>query len=115
MGMHCCCGIKKREGWKCECDWTGWFLCFNQETHQTDSPIKDRPDQDGTYMVRVFEDGNDYETESEFSTVAKNWGEYTNQAISHWKVCYEDGWTGYRGVYAWKQKIPISKKLTYDH
>jgi len=30
------------------------------------------------------------------------WGEYTNQAVSRWKIEYNDNWMGYRGVYAWK-------------
>lgn len=59
--------------------------------------------------MRVFEDGDDYEAESEFCTQEKNWGEYTNQAVSHWKIVYDDGWMGYRGVYAW-YSIPIEMK-----
>jgi len=103
MGMYCACGIKKIDGWKCECDWDGWFICFNPELHQTTAPIKKMPDQEGKYLVRVFEDGDDEETESNFSLVAKNWGQSTNKAISHWEIEYNDEWTGYRGVYAWKK------------
>ena len=102
--MYCCCGVKKREGWVCECDWEGWFLCFACENIPVTVPIKEIPDKDGTYEVRVFEDGDYHEMESEFSSVKKDWGEPTNQAVSHWKIEYEDGWCGYRGVYAWKGK-----------
>lgn len=102
--MYCCCGVKKTDEWKCECDWEGWFIRFNQELHKTNAPIKTIPDKDGTYSVRVYEDGDDSECESEFSIVKKNWGEPTNQIISHWKIEYSDNWTGYRGVYAWKEK-----------
>ena len=106
MGMYCACGVKKRDDWKCECDWDGWFLCFECEAvRETQAPIKCIPDKDGKYLVRVFEDGDDYEDESEFSLENKNWGESTNQAISHWKIEYNDNWTGYRGVYAWKEKM----------
>ncbi len=66
-------------------------------------PIKKIPEKEGIYCVRVFEDGDDHETESEFSSKEKNWGEYTNQAISNWKIEYCDNWTGFRGVYAWKE------------
>ena len=109
MGMYCCCGVKKRDGWVCQCDWEGWFLCWKQENldiHSIpiDVPIKKIPDKDGIYLVRVFEDGDDNEVESEFCLLEKNWGEVTNQAISHWKIVYNDNWMGYRGVYAWKEK-----------
>ncbi len=104
MGIYCCCGIKKRDNWVCECDWNGWFLCFQHENTPVNVPIKEIPDKDGVYEVRVFEDGDDHETQSEFSLTKKNWGEFTNQAISHWKIEYEDNWMGYRGVYAWKPK-----------
>lgn len=108
MGMYCCCGIKKRDGWICQCDWTEWFLCFemdyNHDNFPLNIPIKEIPDKDGTYEVRVFEDGDYDEMESEFSLVKKNWGEVTNQAISHWRSEYDDNWMGYRGVYAWKEK-----------
>jgi hypothetical protein len=102
--MYCCCGVKKRDDWVCECNWDGWFLCFECENLPELIPIKSCPDTDGTYEVRVFEDGDHNETESEFSVIKKNWGEYTNQAISNWKITYNDGWCGYRGVYAWKAK-----------
>jgi len=107
MGMYCCCGVKKRDDWVCECDWNGWFLCWEQtrkDLHAipVDVAVKKIPDREGIYLVRVFED-DDYETESEFSLTEKNWGEDTNQAISHWKVTYCDNWTGHRGVYAWKE------------
>jgi hypothetical protein len=108
MGMYCACGVKKREGWVCECDWDNWYLCFEDKDPSlhgltTEVPVKKIPDKDGTYQVRVFEDGDYDETESEFSLTKKNWGENTNQMISHWKVEYFDGWVGYRGVYAWKK------------
>jgi hypothetical protein len=112
MGMYCCCGIKKRDEWKCECDWDGWFLRFNPELHQSSAPIKDIPEKDGKYLVRVFEDGDDYETESDFSVVKKNWGESTNNAICNWRITYDDNWMGYRGVYAWKDtthRMPLPK------
>jgi hypothetical protein len=115
MGMYCCCGVKKREGWKCECDWENWVLCF-RNNHWSDNgfpnniPIKEIPDKDGLYEVRVFLDCGDYdEDESEFSLTKKNWGQPTNKAISHWKVEYDDGWSGFTGVYAWKEK---EKNLT---
>lgn len=109
MGMYCCCGVKKVDGWVCECDWKDWFLCWKQERNDihaipVDVPIKEIPDKDGIYLVRVFEDGDDYETESEFCLSEKNWGEFTNQAISRWQIEYSDNWMGYRGVYAWKSK-----------
>ncbi|RPI83379.1 MAG: hypothetical protein EHM34_05390 [Nitrosopumilales archaeon] len=110
MAMYCCCGVKKREeGWTCECDWDGWFLCWEQSHPSLHSipvyvPVKEIPNKDGVYLVRVFEDGDDSELESEFSTVEKNWGEYTNEAISRWKIEYNDNWMGFRGVYAWKEK-----------
>ncbi len=115
MGMYCCCGVKKRDGWICECDWEGWNLCWEQENEDLHSipvpvPIKKIPDKDGIYQVRVFEDGDDDEVESEFSLIPKNWGQSTNQAISNWKITYEDGWCGYRGVYAWKEKSVSSAR-----
>ncbi len=108
MGMHCICGVKKRKDeWICKCDWEGWFLCFSipnlENGRLKPIPIKDHPELEGTYLVRVFEDGNNFEEESEFSIVEKNWGEETNQAVSRWKVEYDDNWLGYRGVYAWKE------------
>lgn len=100
MGMYCCCGVKKTEEWTCECDWNGWYGVFKTE-EMPESVVIKIPDKDGTYQVRVFEEGDNYEENSEFSCLEKNWGEYTNQAISHWKITYDDGWMGYRGVYAW--------------
>ena len=106
--MYCCCGVKKREkGWKCECDWKDWFLCFEKENIPKNVPIKSIPDSDGIYEVRVFEDGDDHETESEFCLIPKNWGEPTNRDISNWKIDYCDGWMGVRGVYAWKQPTSL--------
>lgn len=102
MGMYCCCGVKKKDSWVCECDWDGWFLCFDLDSAPKSVPIKLYPDEDGIYEVRIFEDGDYKETESEFSVVEKNWGEKTNQAISKWKIEYDDHWVGFRGVYAWK-------------
>lgn len=105
MGMYCCCGVKKRsEGWICECDWNGWFLCFEMKNIPVKVPIKNIPDKDGLYHVRTFEDGDYHEVESEFSRIEKNWGQLTNQAISHWEIEYNDNWMGYRSVYAWKEK-----------
>lgn len=103
MGMYCCCGVKKREGWICECDWDGWFLCYEKENLPKKVPIKAHPEINGIYEVRVFADGDDHETEGEFSIVEKNWGECTNQAISHWRVDYFDGWCGFTAIYAWRQ------------
>jgi len=104
VGMYCCCGVKKRDGWVCECDWDGWFLCFDSDSDvkNVNVPVKRHPDRDGVYKVRVTEDGDSYETESEFSVVEKKWGEHTNQAVSCWKIEYDDNWMGFRGVYAWK-------------
>ena len=102
--MYCCCGIKKRDKWVCKCDWNGWFLCFPVDDLPKEIPIKNHPDKDGLYQVRVFEDGCYDESVSEFSLIPKNWGEYTNQAISKWKIEYCDGYCGFIGVYAWKQK-----------
>lgn len=104
MGMYCCCGVKKRDGWQCECDWTDWFLCFEVEGVSKDIPIKKIPDKDGMYQVRCFEDGDYYEDESMFCLTEKNWGQDTNKQISHWEIEYSDGWMGYRGVYAWKDE-----------
>lgn len=108
MGMYCACGVKKRDNWKCKCDWNGWFLCWEPEKEDLFAipikvPIKKIPDKEGTYLVRIFEDGDYDETESEFSLIEKNWGEPTNKAISHWKITYDDNWMGYRGVYAWRE------------
>jgi hypothetical protein len=104
MGMHCCCGVKKREDWICQCDWDGWFLCFESENIPVNVPLKSHPDIDGVYEVRVFVSGNYFEQESEFCMIEKNWGEDTNQAISKWKIEYSDNWIEHRGVYAWKEK-----------
>ncbi len=113
MGMYCCCGVKKRNGWICECDWNGWFLCFEMDYQKDNLPknisIKEIPDEDGIYEVRTFDSGDYYEETSEFSIVKKNWGQDTNQAISHWKIEYDDKWMGYKGVYAWKEKPPRSE------
>lgn len=107
MGMYCVCDVKKDDPWTCKCDWNGWYLCYEQKVKNLHSipvevPVKEIPDKDGKYLVRCFEDGDDFEDISEFSTIAKNWGQKTNQAISHWKITYNDGWMGCRGVYAWK-------------
>ena len=104
--MYCCCGVKKRDGWVCQCDWDGWFLCFQPQHLNIPKPppVKCYPDKSGFYEVRVFEDGDYNETESEFCTIEKNWGEYTNQAISKWKIVYDDHYCGFRGVLAWKEK-----------
>ena len=110
MGQYCCCGVKKREtGWVCECNWDEWFLCFAVEGIPINIPIKRSPDSEGTYTVRIFEDGDHFEDESEFSLIPKNWGEATNDAISSWKIEYSDGWMGCRGVYAWKSKSPVEQ------
>jgi hypothetical protein len=103
MGMYCCCGVKMRQGWICKCDCDGWFLCFESKNLPISVPIKEIPDENGTYKVRVFEDGDYHEIESEFSLIKKNWGQYTNQAISNWKIEYQDEWCGFRGVLAWKE------------
>lgn len=103
MGMYCCCGVKKRDGWVCECDWEGWFLCFECENIPVNVPIKSHPEVDGIYEVRTFDSGDYFEETSEFSTIEKNWDEETNQAISHWRIEYNDNWTGCRGVFAWKE------------
>ena len=102
MGMYCCCGVRKRDPWVCECDWDGWSLCF-QTDHVPDSVPIQMPTKNGTYIVRVFEDADNHETQSQFSLIQKNWGEPTNKAISHWSITYNDHWTGFRGVYAWKE------------
>ena len=102
MGRYCACGVKMRlEGWKCECEWEGWYLCFRNNNFP-EIPIKEHPDCDGKYLVRTF-DCDDYnEIESEFCLTPKNWGQITNEAISRWEAEYQDGWMGYTGVYAWK-------------
>lgn len=103
--MYCACGVKKREdGWICECDWEGWYLCFkfNEGNFPKDIPIK-LPEKNGVYTVRTFDSGDYDEEESEFSLVKKNWGQATNHAISHWKVEYNDNWMGFKGVYAWNE------------
>ena len=105
MGMYCCCGVKKRDKWTCECDWDGWYLCYEHDNLPCQVPIKIIPEKEGNYLVRVFDDGGDnYEEESEFSLEEKDWGQSTNQAISHWQIEYNDNWAGYKGVYAWKEK-----------
>lgn len=108
MGMYCCCGVKKSiDGWKCECDWEGWFLCFEMDSSDgfpKNIPIKSIPDKEGKYKVRTFSDGDYHEKESEFSLIPKNWGQCTNQAISHWEIEYNDNWMGFEGVYSWKEK-----------
>lgn len=108
MGMYCACGVKKRGDWKCECDWNGWFLGFEMEHEKqwANIPIKEHPEKEGTYYVRTFSDGDYDEEESEFCLIPKNWGELTNQAISRWKITYDDNWMGYKGVYAWKE-LPV--------
>ena len=105
MGQYCCCGVKRTGDWVCECDWDGWYLCFEMEHLPKPVPIKVHPDSDGTYLVRTFDEDYD-EDESEFSLIEKNWGESTNKMISRWKIEYCDGWTGYMGVYAWKGQLP---------
>lgn len=107
MGMYCCCGVKKIDGWKCKCDWKDWFLCFKNE-HEEDNfpkgiPIKEHPDTDGIYEVRTFDSGDYNEEESEFCIQEKNWAQPTNEAISRWKIEYNDNWLGCRGVFAWKE------------
>lgn len=108
MGMYCACGVKKIEEWKCECDWKFWFACFENKDIPSYVQIKSIPEKDGIYLVRVFDEGDYNEEESEFCKKPKNWGEYTNKAISSWKIEYTDNWTGYRGVYAWKEPVTIS-------
>jgi hypothetical protein len=108
MGMYCCCGVKKRDGWVCECDWNGWNLCFEFNSSPKNVHIKSHPDIDGVYEVRTFGDGGDYhEEESEFSIEEKNWGQPTNQAISRWKIEYDDHYMGLTVVYAWKEKSMV--------
>lgn len=105
--MYCACGVKMRDGWKCECDWKGWNFCFemhNKDAFPKNVPIKEIPEKNGIYEVRTFSDGDYDEEESEFSLIKKNWGQNTNQAISHWEKTYNDGWMGYAGVFAWKEK-----------
>lgn len=108
MGMYCACGVKKYKDWKCECDWKNWNLCFKMEDNSKNFPenipIKEIPDKDGIYEVRTVDSGDYSEEDSEFSKTRKNWGQSTNIAISNWKIEYSDGWTGYTGVYAWKEK-----------
>ena|ERR1700744_6197791 len=109
MGIYCCCGVKKIDDWVCKCDWDGWYLCWEQKDKDLYSipiqvPVQKIPDKDGIYKVRCFEDGDYHETESEFCLEEKNWAEFTNQAISNWKIVYDDNWIGFRGVYAWKEK-----------
>lgn len=103
MGMYCCCGVKKIDGWVCECDWKGWYLCFELDSAPKDVIIK-LPQKDGVYQVRTFDCGDYSEEESKFSLTKKNWGQPTNEAISHWEIEYDDNWLGYIGVYAWKEK-----------
>ncbi len=118
MGMYCCCGVKKRDGWKCECDWDGWFSCFKidhaEDNFPKNIPIKHHPDIDGTYEVRTCDSGDYNEEKSEFSLIEKNWGELTNQAISRWKIEYNDNWMGYKGVFAWKESKNIPQLLPQD-
>ncbi len=105
MGMYCACGVKKRrEGWKCECDWNCWNLCFELDSAPKNVPINPHPDKEGIYEVRTFGDGDYHEEESKYSLVEKNWGKSTNQAISRWEIEYNDNRLGYTGVYAWKKK-----------
>lgn len=104
MGMYCACGERiSRETFDCKCNWDGWNRCYDDEIHPKISEIK-LPEKDGIYHVRIFSDGDCYEDESKFSVVPKNWGQKTNEIISHWEIEYDDGWVGYRGVYAWREK-----------
>ncbi len=106
MGMYCCCGVKKcADGWVCECDWNEWFLCHEIEHLPVKVAIKLHPDVNGIYDVRTFECGDYFEEKSSFCTEEKNWGAFTNQAISKWEIVYDDHWTGFKGVYAWKGKF----------
>lgn len=109
MVMYCACGQRKtrdkegKDSWICRCDWKEWTACF--KTKETPDNITiSLPTKNGIYQVRVFEDGDNYEDVSEFDLEKKNWGNPTNKAISNWKITYDDGWTGYKGVYAWKRK-----------
>lgn len=104
MYFYCCCGVKKRDNWVCDCDWDGWYLCFECKNIPVPVPIKKIPDKDGKYYVRTSECGDFFEEESEFSIKEKNWGRETNKVNSHWEVECDDNWLGYRGVYAWKKK-----------
>lgn len=105
MGMYCCCGAKKSvPGWSCKCDWDDWFLCYENKDLPKNIPIKPHPSSSGTYLVRVFEDGDYYETNSEFSLTPKDWGKPHNKYVSHWEIDYFDGWLGYRGVFAYKEE-----------
>lgn len=119
MGMYCCCGVKKRDEWKCECDWEGWFLRYEMPYLKNNFPeniqIKDHPDIDGIYEVRTFDDGDFDEEESKFCILKKNWGQETNKIISHWEIEYSDEWMSYTGVYAWKQKFyPMESRNGMD-
>lgn len=102
--MYCCCGVKKDDGWICQCDWKGWNFCFkcDEGNFPKNIPIG-LPKKDGIYLVRTFDDGDYSEEKSEFSLSKKNWGEPTNVAISHWKIEYSDDFVGFTGVYAWKE------------
>ena len=105
--MYCACGVKKVKKWKCECDWEGWFLCYPKDWDLGATPIgipvKEHPDKEGKYLVRICVDGDDSECESQFCLTPKNWGLVTNGAISRWDIEYDDKWMGYIGVYAWKE------------
>ena len=103
MGRYCACGQKKYDGWECKCNWDGWFACFNNKDIPDYVPIKEFPNKEGTYLVRTFDEGDNSEEESEYVLTPKNWGEYNNEAISRWKIAYNDNYLGYRGVYAWKE------------
>lgn len=91
------------DGWVCKCDWEDWFLCYDSQ-HAPAGIVVKLPEKNGVYNVRTVDEDGYYEEESEFSTIKKNWGQFTNNAISHWKITYDDGWTGYKGVYAWQKK-----------
>lgn len=99
MGHYCCCGQRTSD--PCECNWEGWHnLKFNEN---------DLPDKDGTYQVRMSEDGEKHECESKFSIMPKRWCS-TSIKDFQWERDYEDGWTGWSRVYAWKQPTIINNE-----
>lgn len=95
MGRYCACGAKYYGvEVHCVCDKIGWHDIFENES--------DLPNKEGVYDVRVTEDGEQYETTSEFSLEKRDWNNHSIEP-SHWSEDYEDNWLGWRKVYAWRE------------
>lgn len=76
------------------CEWDGW--------HRLDGNEGDLPKKDGVYLIRYSEDGENSEVEGGFSVTPKQWSRYIKEK-SQWEHDFYDGWSGWAGVYAWKE------------